>query len=66
MAALHGESISKGGRTWSIILAMALPVALMNHFMGIASFFRLGLLSSFSAHSVKDCKLPTYEVLLLD
>lgn len=48
------ESISEGRRIWNMILATAFGVALMKHFMGIASFLRLSLLSNFSADPVKD------------
>ncbi|CAI7672485.1 unnamed protein product [Penicillium viridicatum] len=60
------EGVSDDGGLWDRISATAFGVALMNHFMGIAAFLRLDLLSRFSANPVKDWKLPVYEELLRD
>ena len=56
-----GVSLEEG--RWDRVSTSAFGVAVMNYFMGIASFLRLDVLSRFTSDTVKDWNLPEYEEL---
>jgi 2-polyprenyl-6-methoxyphenol hydroxylase-like FAD-dependent oxidoreductase len=57
------ESVSIDEGRWDKFSSTAFGIAVMNTLMGIASFFRLDLLSKFTSDTVKDWDLPSYEEL---
>jgi 2-polyprenyl-6-methoxyphenol hydroxylase-like FAD-dependent oxidoreductase len=56
-------SVSLDEGRWDKFSSTAFGIAVLNTLMGIASLFRLDLLSRFTSDIVKDWNLPTYEEL---